>query len=233
MTTRPRLHGPYRRRGARAVVLVLHGGTEESTERPRVLGRAALRMLPFAWAVRRAGFGRRGRRVAVARLQYRHRGWNAPRQDPVTDVRWALSVLRDRHPGVPVVLLGHSMGGRAALRAAGEPGVAGVVVLAPWVPKGEPVEQLAGRTVVLLHGGEDERTSPRATARYAARAAAHAERLVHLELSGSGHALLERWREWHRLGAQSALAVAGLAPFPHPIDRALADGGDERIGVVH
>ncbi|WP_438949092.1 LLM class flavin-dependent oxidoreductase, partial [Streptomyces harbinensis] len=33
---------------------------------------------------------------------------------------------------VPVVLVGHSMGGRAALRAAGHPAVTGVVALAPW-----------------------------------------------------------------------------------------------------
>ena len=36
-------------------------------------------------------------------------------------------------PDLPVCLIGHSLGGRAALLAAGQPTVAGVVALAPWV----------------------------------------------------------------------------------------------------
>ena len=55
---------------------------------------------------------------AVHLLRYRYRGWNASAADPVLDTTWALEEIASRHPGGPVVLVGHSMGGRAALWAA-------------------------------------------------------------------------------------------------------------------
>ena len=98
------VRGP--RSGARAVVLVLHGGRANSTEAsPR--GAAYLRMVPFAAAVA-AGH----RDVAVWLLRYRVRGWNGPAEDPLHDARWALDEARRLHPGAPIVLIGHSMGGR-------------------------------------------------------------------------------------------------------------------------
>jgi rhodanese-related sulfurtransferase len=42
------------------------------------------------------------------------------------------------HPIVEVVLVGHSMGRRAALRAGGDPQVAAVCALAPWTPPSTP-----------------------------------------------------------------------------------------------
>ena len=44
------------------------------------------------------------------------RRWDEPEQHPVHDAKWALTQLRDQHRGAPIALLGHSMGGRAALR---------------------------------------------------------------------------------------------------------------------
>ena len=41
--------------------------------------------------------------------------------------------IRDEHPGVPVYLLGHSMGGLTAICAADDPQVDAVVALAPWL----------------------------------------------------------------------------------------------------
>ncbi|WP_420712490.1 alpha/beta hydrolase, partial [Streptomyces sp. SPB78] len=82
----------------------------------------------------------------------------------------ALDALAARDGDRPVVLLGHSMGGRAALRAAGHPTVRGIVALAPWCPEGEPVAQLAGRELVILHGDQDRVTSPDASWRLLARA---------------------------------------------------------------
>lgn len=57
-----------------------------------------------------------------------------------------------RFGATPVVMLGHSLGGRAAVRSAGAAGVRGVVALAPWLPEDEPVDQLAGRALAILHG---------------------------------------------------------------------------------
>ena len=43
---------------------------------------------------------------------------------------------------MPVVVLGHSMGGRTACRVADHDLVRGVVALAPWLPPGESVADL-------------------------------------------------------------------------------------------
>ena len=91
----------------RAVVLMLHGGKEHSTE--RVDGRSA------SWRrsllMQRSITPRRARgRSATWLLRYRHRGWNGG-TGPVADARWALAEVRRELGEVPVVLLGHSMGG--------------------------------------------------------------------------------------------------------------------------
>ena len=83
--------------------------------------------------------------VAVWLLCYRYRGWNRPDLDPVADARWALAEIRRAHPGVPVALVGHSMGGRVALRVADEPGVVAVCALAPWTTAKDHVDQLTGK----------------------------------------------------------------------------------------
>ena len=48
---------------------------------------------------------------------------------------------------MPVVLLGHSMGGRTAVAVADDPSVVGVVALAPWLPAGR-AERRPGRQAV-------------------------------------------------------------------------------------
>ena len=102
---------------------------------------AVLRMAPFVTSLRRAG-AEHG--LAVARLRYLVRGWNGAAQSPVPDVRWALDRLAEQFPGIPVALVGHSMGGRAAVYAAGHDSVRAVVGLAPWIEPGDPV-RAAGR----------------------------------------------------------------------------------------
>ena len=162
MTVEPGLSKPGAKGAAvRAVVLVLHGGQERSTVPATRWYPAYWRMVPFARDLRRAG---RGAGVAVWLMCNRYRGWNQPELDPVADARWALEAIRRAHPGVPVVLVGHSMGGRVALRVADDPAIAGVCVLAPWTPAGEPVAQLADRTVLIAHGDRDRITDPGAVA---------------------------------------------------------------------
>src|SRR5260370_8064939 len=119
----------------RAVALVLHGGRVTSRVPASPWQPAALRMIPFAWALQRAG---RDQGLAVCSLGYRLRGWNGAEASPVPDARWALDRVRERYGEVPVVLVGHSMGARTALRVAAHPPVRALLALAPCLPLAQP-----------------------------------------------------------------------------------------------
>jgi alpha-beta hydrolase superfamily lysophospholipase len=185
--------------GARAVVLVLHGG-RAAGEMPARRGAAWARMVPFARGIAHAT---RGRDVAVWLLRYRVRGWNEPAQDPVTDGLWALDEARRLHPGAPIVLVGHSMGGRVALRLGGEPDVAGVCALAPWLEPGEPYQPVTG-SVLIAHGDQDRVTDPVASAAYAAQIGAS-----FVPVPGERHSLLRRPVFWQRLVTGFVTTVLG------------------------
>lgn len=186
----------------RAVALVLHGGRERSYDAAHPSQLTAVRMRPFARALHRRGtdIG-----LAVASLGYRYRGWNGAEESPVADARWALAQLRDRHGDVPVVLVGHSMGGRTALRVGGDDAVAGVIALAPWLPPKDPVDQLAGTPVLIAHGNLDFVTSPRASRHFADRAREAGAAVTYVTVHGDNHAMLLRPGRWHRLTARTAL----------------------------
>lgn len=184
------------------VVLVLHGGREFSTGDNPPWRLPAVRMQPFARAVA----DRTGALVA-ARLRYRYRGWNGDGISAVEDARWALDGLAARYPDAPIVIIGHSMGGRVATNVAGHAAVRGVVALAPWLPSEDPVEQLSGRSLLLLHGTHDRTTSKEATSEYARRADAVAREVVNLRVRGAGHAMLRRSGLWHHLSAAAAVAM--------------------------
>jgi len=206
-------------RDTRAVVLVLHGGQERSRARAHRFRPAYLRILPFArdlaWSGRREG-------VAVWALRYRYRGWNGSAMDPVVDARWALDEIRRRHPGAPVVLVGHSMGGRTALRVADDPAVVGVCVLAPWTPPGEPVDQLSGRTILIAHGDLDRITDPRLSLEYAVRAKDVTDAVCRFDVRGDTHSMLRRAKEWRVLVRRFTLGVLGVTELDHVIASALA-----------
>ena len=190
-----------------AVVLVLHGGTEHSTERVTWSRLAVLRMVPFAAALEKAA----GDRLAVVRLRYRVRGWNGTHQDPVSDARWALERIRRVLPGLPVALVGHSMGGRVSLQLAAEPGVAAVAALAPWV-EGDVRRPREDVPVLLMHGTADRMTDPRRTAVIAHRWGEDGVDVTHLRVRGEKHAMLWRASLWHRTVADFVTrAVLGPA----------------------
>lgn len=170
---------------ARTVVLLLPGGRATS-QAPAPRGLAWARMLPFALGVARDD-------IAVWLLQYRVRGWNGAAQDPVRDALWALGESRHRHPGRRIVLVGHSMGGRAALRLAGDPDVTGVCALAPWIEAGEPAHR-GPADVLIAHGDRDRVTDPALSAAFATRIDAGFVRVT-----GDGHAMLRRPATWQRL----------------------------------
>ncbi|MFF5563328.1 alpha/beta hydrolase [Streptomyces sp. NPDC012623] len=213
----------------RAAVLVLHGGRADSTAPPARLNLAGARMRPFTRAVLRAT---EGCDVVVGRVRYRHRGWNGSRADAARDALRALDSLGELIPTVPVVLVGHSMGGRAALAAAGHDLVTGVVGLAPWCPPGEPVEQLRGRRVVLLHSDRDRTTDPRGSVELAARAGDAGADACAVLLCGSDHAMLRRARTWHSLATGSVTALLGMNPFPEVVERALGSAAGGRTEPV-
>jgi pimeloyl-ACP methyl ester carboxylesterase len=199
-----RLHVDTPRGTVRGIAVVLHGGRETSIAAVRAHQLAVLRMFPFAGALRRAG-SRDG--LAVARLQYGVRGWNGAQRAPVADVEQALAELSNRFPNVPIALVGHSMGGRAAIYAAGHENVRAVVCLAPWIEQRDPVRTLAGRRVLIAHGEFDRVTDPRASAAYARAAAAYAKSVSYVRVAQDRHAMLRRAPLWHRLTAGFVLGV--------------------------
>ncbi|MDX3314381.1 alpha/beta hydrolase [Streptomyces sp. NPDC054884] len=195
---------------AGAAVLVLHGGREHSRRTSRAWHPAALRMRPLA----RAAVASTDRRdVLVGEVRYRYQGWNST-ADPVDDAARALDELRRLAGEVPVILVGHSMGGRAALRAAADPAVRGVLALAPWCPPGEPAAHLAGTRVVVLHGDRDRVTDPEASAEYVRRARQADAQAGLVLVRGGDHAMLRRGGDWHRATAAvvAQLLLAQSAP---------------------
>jgi len=191
----------------RGIVVVAHGGREVGTEPVTATQLAVLRMIPLAWAIRQAV---RGDGIEVRRPLFAVRGWNGAQASPVADLARVLDDIRARFGTVPVVLAGHSMGARAALRVAGHPAVIAVAGLAPWLPAGEPVDQLAGRRVLLAHGSADTVTSPADTWAYADRARAVCDPTV-IEVRGGDHPMLRRARLWHAIAAEFSRVSFGLS----------------------
>jgi pimeloyl-ACP methyl ester carboxylesterase len=199
------------------LVLVLHGGRSHGHGNPHSLRPAYLRMLPFARMLAVAG----ARPPSVWMVRYRYRGWNAPAMDALRDTEWALERVRRRHPDVPVLLLGHSMGGRAGLWAAGHPSVVAVCALAPWLDGSDPVDQLAGRTVLIAHGNRERLTDPAESFAYAVRARRVTDRVCRFDVHGDGHAMLRRRRDWSSLVRRFVLAELGIEPEDPEITNAL------------
>ncbi|MDX6550670.1 MAG: hypothetical protein QOJ31_1354 [Gaiellales bacterium] len=209
------------RDAVRGVALFAHGGRSKSMQPGSRLQGPALRMYPFLLGVHRDG---RGHGIAACQLRYRVRGYNEG--DPVQDVEWALAEIARRHGQVPVCLVGHSMGARSVLRAAGSANVRAVAALAPWLPPDEPVGQVAGRSVVIAHGRRDRVTDPAGSLEYALRAQPLAERLCRFEIDHSGHAMLERFWVWQRLVREVVLASLQARPWSTRLQRAFALPGE-------
>ena len=199
----------------RAAVLVLHGGRAHGLAPSRPWHPAALRMRPFHRAIASA---LPSEDVLIARVRYRVRGWNDGRADPVPDTLAALGQLAELAGPVPTVLVGHSMGGRAALHAVGHPLVRGLLALAPWWPLDEPPRPMTGRRLVVLHGERDRITSPADSAALVRRARASADRAAMALVRGGDHAMARRHRFWHDTAAAvvAHLLDPGTRPDPLP-----------------
>ncbi|HET9094114.1 MAG TPA: hypothetical protein VFN36_03420 [Solirubrobacteraceae bacterium] len=194
------------------IVLVLHGGASRGpdnlTVSPTQL--SVLRMAPVAHAIRRAARGR----LAIFRVLNARRGWEAG-HTPVGDATWALHRVRERiDPSLPVALVGHSLGGRAALLAGGLPTVRSVVALAPWVQETDEAPGLTGRRILVIHGSGDRVASPERARHLAATLRRQAE-VTFVEVRGGGHAMLARRRHFDGLAAQFvALTLLGRPGGP-------------------
>ena len=199
---RPALRWTRRPIDAEAVVLVLHGGAERSESANAWWHLHVLRLLPFANAVARAGRGR----VAVARLRFAIRGWNGIAESPVADVRWALEQVRSAYPGRPIGVMGHSMGGRAALRVAGDPDVRAVVGLAAGVERTDVARGEPGRFALMLHGDRDRMTSPRGSRLMVREMARLGVDTEYEEIAGENHAFLRHPGLAHRRAARWMVA---------------------------
>jgi dienelactone hydrolase len=170
------------------VVLVLHGGAgrrDDMRVSPTQL--SVLRMIPIARRIARAGGGE----LAVYRLLNSRRGWDA-HHTPVADARWALDQIAERRQGhLPTCLVGHSLGGRAALLTATRPEVRSAVALAPWVYPSDVPPGLSGQQLLIVHGTDDRVASPQRSAALAERLRAHA-RVSYVSVAGGRHAMLRR-----------------------------------------
>jgi len=193
-----------------AVVLLLHGGEPDHMAAVRPFDISLLRMIPFGRSVLRAGRGR----ISVATLRYAVRGWNGDQESPLPDARWALDRIAERFGNLPVGLVGHSMGGRVALRVGDYRGVHSVAALAPWLPPGEPIPSMNGRRVLLAHGTADRRTDPEETFRLAERLTAQGIEVDLVKFPGAHHSMVFPARPWHdlvgRFMVRTLLVVRGV-----------------------
>lgn len=184
------------------VALVLHGGRANSFEPVRSQHLSPARMIPFAWLISHWGGGHG---LEVWSLRNRVRGWNGTEMSPLHDARWALEKIRRRHPGVPVYLVGHSMGGLVSLCVADDPQVKAVVSLAPWLNDQTPVDPVTGKRILIVHGNADRWTSPRLSLQYAHRARRVAGELRYVTVADAGHFMFTKIRIWQELTASYVL----------------------------
>lgn len=183
-------------RSPQGVVVVLHGGAQRQQQTmvsPTQL--SVVRMIPVARRIARTGRGR----LAVLRLLNSYRGWDS-HHTPLDDAAWAIAQAGERWPGLPVSLVGHSLGGRAALLAAADDAVRTVVALNPWVYPDDGVP-LPGRSVLVVHGDSDRIALPDRARRVADRLARSADVEFRL-VPGGKHAMLRHGRVFEKAAAE-------------------------------
>ncbi|MFB6717971.1 MULTISPECIES: alpha/beta hydrolase family protein [unclassified Streptomyces] len=204
------------------VVLLLPDGEADSHRRPSPLSYAL--QLPLARTLARAG---QEDGLAAHVVRYSCRGWNATDAQLAADARWAVDEVVRRYGDVPVCLVGHGMGGRAALRAGGHAAVGSVLAMAPWLPEDardepEPVKHLLGRHVLLVHGTNDARTDPELSFRLAERAKKANRDTCRFEVHSDGHGLRQHRAEVAALVTDFVRGSLFGRAYARPVADALA-----------
>lgn len=191
------------------VVLLLPGASRFSPGPLRPLGRALARA---GWA-----------EGLVAHTVIH--GGGASREE---QAGWAADEAVRRYGDVPVCLAGYGAGGLAALRAAGHDAVNSVVSLAPCLGEAavtdspEPVKQLSGRQVLIVHGTNDARSDPEASFQLAARAKKANRSTCRFEVHSDGHGLREHQPEVVALAVDFVLGAVCSGRYSRPVTDALA-----------
>jgi pimeloyl-ACP methyl ester carboxylesterase len=85
--------------------------------------------------------------LGFAEVRYRIKSWKRL-ESCVADALAAVEATAAPH----ALLLGFSMGGAVAIKAAAEPSVETVVGLAPWIPDRLELDTLRGRRFTVIHG---------------------------------------------------------------------------------
>ncbi|WP_327353863.1 prolyl oligopeptidase family serine peptidase [Streptomyces sp. NBC_01304] len=205
------------------VVLLLPSGEEDSARRPSPLAVAGVRAL----GRRLVRAGREEGLVAHV-VHYRFRGWGGADARLAADASWAADEVVRRYGDVPVCLAGVDMGARAALRAGGHTAVNSVLAIAPWLPEddragaAEPVRQLGGRRVLIVHGTNDERTDPELSFRFAERVKKANRETCRFEVHSDGHGLYQHRAEVAALAADFVLGALYGRGFSRPVADAFA-----------
>lgn len=176
----------------RLCVLVLPGGTDSSYRPFRPWQGSALRMYPFTWSIR----ARFGRDVEVNQVRYRVYGWNGEQASPMPYARAALDEMSRAHPGVPVVVIGHSMGGRIAARLGADQRVVGILGLAPWWQFADWRFIRDGVRVVAVHGTADTITFPKRTEKGIDELRERGFDATFVPVPGGRHPMLDHIRVW-------------------------------------
>jgi pimeloyl-ACP methyl ester carboxylesterase len=166
--------------------------------------------------------------LAAHLVHYRYRGWNGSEAHLAHDATWAADEIVRRYGDVPVSLVGVDMGARAALRAAGHEAVNSVVAIAPWLPEKdvaatpEPVKQLVGWRVLIVHGTNDEQTDPELSFRLASRAKKANREVCRFEVHSDGHGLHQYRAEVQALTEDFVMGALFGRALSRPVQDALA-----------
>ncbi len=198
-------------------VVVLHGGGARRGQMavsPTQL--SVLRMVPIAQRIARAGRGD----LAVFRLLNSTRGWDTG-HTPVDDARWALGEIAQRYGDLPTSLVGHSLGGRAALLAGDAARVRSVVALNPWVTPDDHVD-LTGRQVLMVHGTHDRVASLDRAENLARGLSRSADLLGFVRVEGGKHAMLSQGGTFTRAATDFVTATLLGRQVDGPVARVLA-----------
>ena len=151
--------------------------------------------------------------LGFVEVRYRVKSWQRL-ELCVEDARTALQAATEGG-AERILLIGFSMGGAVAASAADHPAVKTVIGLAPWLPDRLPLDALAGRRFVVIHGAFDRNlpgipgVSAESSRRGLERARTHASAVQYTLIPGGLHgaALRPRWgltplpraRRWAKL----------------------------------